>query len=105
MAFAYIWEYRVDLAHERAFVDAYGENGDWVRLFARAPGYIGTQLLRDAGDPTRFVTIDRWRSREDRDSYRLSVATEFDELDRRCETFTQDERFLGDFNQVGASGD
>lgn len=104
MAFAYIWEYRVDRAHENAFLAAYDENGDWVRLFSRAPGYLGTWLLRDAADESRFVTIDHWRSREDRDSFRKAFASEFAALDQGCEELTQEERFLGDFNQVGATG-
>lgn len=43
-----------------AFLDAYGADGDWAKLFRRGAGYVGTQLYRDIGTPDRFITIDRW---------------------------------------------
>lgn len=46
----------------------------------------------------RFVTTDYWESRELRDRFREEFATKFDELDRFCESFTTEERFLGDFD-------
>ena len=46
--------------HVDDFVAAYAAEGDWAQLFRQGRGYLGTELFRDTGDDTRFVTIDRW---------------------------------------------
>ena len=65
--FAYLWEYRVEADQLTEFLRLYGPDGEWVRLFREAEGFVETHLLRDAGDRGRFVTIDYWVSRAARD--------------------------------------
>jgi heme-degrading monooxygenase HmoA len=101
MSFVYIWEYRVRRGSVAAFEAAYGAEGAWVRLFRSHDGYLGTELLRDAADPTSYRTIDRWRSRADRDRCRELAAVEFEAIDRACEALTVEERHLGEFDSVG----
>lgn len=98
--YTYIWEYRVGKAHVPEFVRHYGPDGTWVALFKRAEGYVGTVLFRDRDRPDRFVTIDTWRSAAAHEAFRRAFATEFDDLDRHCETLTERERFLGSFDYV-----
>lgn len=98
--FAYIWQYEVDPQFEAEFLGAYGVNGEWVKLFSRDSAYLGTKLLRDSGCEGRYATIDWWRSKRDRDLFRERYSVEFNELDERCEKFTLDERFVGDFSEV-----
>lgn len=95
--FAYIWEYVVRAEHRSAFLDAYGRDGDWARLFVRDPAWLRTELLRDDRDPARFVTVDYWTSREARDAFRAAHDQEFSAIDQRCDAFTEHEIFLGDF--------
>ncbi len=57
-----VWQFAVEERNAEAFVAAYGPTGDWADLFRRAKGFRGTTLLRDAADPLRFVTVDRWDS-------------------------------------------
>lgn len=96
--FVYIWEYRVKPHALERFRTVYGPTGEWARLFARSPGFVRTELYRDAADPHRFVTIDVWRSVAARDQFRVAHAEEFTALDRACAALTEDERFLGDFH-------
>lgn len=56
-----VWTYEVPPDGVDRFVRAYGPDGDWARLFARADGYAGTELFRSEGSGTRFLTVDRWR--------------------------------------------
>jgi heme-degrading monooxygenase HmoA len=100
VAFVYVWEYDVRAGHECDFLAAYGPLGDWVALFRDAPGYVGTDLLRDRAKPLRFVTIDRWRDESDFRAFRLRAAAAFDAIDRRCEAYTLRERALGDFTTI-----
>lgn len=90
-----VWEFRVPAAHREEFERRYGPAGDWARLFARGEGYLGTQLLRDAADPGRYLTLDRWRSAADWEAFRAAHAADYAALDAMCEALTTDERALG----------
>jgi heme-degrading monooxygenase HmoA len=46
------------------FERAYGPHGEWAEFFRDGRGYVGTELLRDAENPGRYLVIDRWESRE-----------------------------------------
>ena len=98
--FCYLWEFIVAPGSDEAFVAAYGPDGAWVRLFRRDPAYVRTELWRDADDPGRLVTMDCWRSRVAFQAFRAREAQAFADLDAACESFTESERHLGDFETV-----
>ncbi|HEU4365429.1 MAG TPA: antibiotic biosynthesis monooxygenase family protein [Candidatus Krumholzibacteria bacterium] len=97
MTFVRIWRFRAAPGRAGAFEAAYGANGDWARLFSRAAGYLGTELLRAVYDGESYLTIDRWESQESWDRFRGEHASEYDELDRRCEKLTIEEEQVGDY--------
>lgn len=99
-AYTYIWAYRVKLDSLDAFLEHYAPDGRWVELFRRAEGYLGTELLRDRADANRYVTIDRWSSAKAFAEFRSTFASEFEQLDRHCESFTTEEREIGTFRPV-----
>jgi heme-degrading monooxygenase HmoA len=96
-AFAYVWEYRVAPGREADFEQTYGPDGAWARLFRRDPDYLGTDLLRDATRPGRYVTVDRWSSEESWRRFRGLHATDYEALDLEGATLTTEETHLGDF--------
>ena len=98
--FTYIWEYLVKDNFLSEFITAYGPEGDWVQLFRKAGGYIKTNLHQDTTNPNRFITVDFWKTRNDRDNFRKRFSDEFEKLDQRCEQFTESEKFLGDFDSI-----
>jgi heme-degrading monooxygenase HmoA len=98
--YAYLWEFQVAPERVAAFERAYGPDGDWVALFRRAPGYLRSELLRDLGEPQRFVSIDHWETRAAWEEFRTRFAAEYAELDARCEALTLHERELGCFEPV-----
>ncbi len=98
--FAYIWQYTIKPSEKVRFLEAYAPGGEWDRLFGRDLAYLKTTLIQDCDDENRYVTIDYWKSREDRDSFRDRYSGEFEELDRQCESYTEYEVFLGDFIEV-----
>src|SRR6478752_6520295 len=93
----YIWEFRVTPDRVEEFLGHYQNAGSWARLFQRAPGYIGTRLLRDLNDPLRFVTVDEWQSVAQYRLFRERFASEYEALDRTCEGLTLAETALGQF--------
>jgi heme-degrading monooxygenase HmoA len=92
-----VWSYDVKPAHIKAFERAYGPDGDWVRLFQRAPGFTGTELRREADRPAHYLTIDRWRTRADYTRFKDTFRTEYGVLDARCAPLTESEHKVGDF--------
>ena len=99
-AYTYIWAYRVKPDSLEGFLEYYRPEGRWVELFRRAEGYLGTELLRDRKQPGRYVTIDRWSSAKAFAEFRSTFASEFEQLDRHCESFTEQEREIGTFGPV-----
>jgi heme-degrading monooxygenase HmoA len=96
-AFVRAWRYRVDAEHRDEFARRYGPDGDWARLFARAEGYEGTQLLRDARDPSAWLTLDRWRDAAAWQAFLAGHAREYAALDQACDSLTIEEFDLGDY--------
>ena len=95
MSHAYVWEFVVPAEARERFERDYGPQGPWARLFRRAEGYIETILLRDRGTPGRYLTVDRWESRDAYRRFRERFTQEYDEIDRQCEALTERETPLG----------
>ena len=100
--FAYIWRYTINPDCRSEFFAAYNPSGEWAQLFSRDPAYQETVFLSDDRHENRFVTIDFWNSKADRDAFQKKYSAEFAALDDKCETFTTDEENLGDFLEIGA---
>lgn len=96
----HLWKYEVRPGAEAEFRRAYGPEGDWVRLFRRAPGHIETLLLHDAEATGRYVTVDRWESAAAYAAFRERFAAEYVTLDERCAALTTREASLGTFDDV-----
>ena len=92
-----ILEFQVRPARVDDFLRHYDRGGSWEQLFRRAPGYLGTRLLRDRKDPLRFVTIDDWVDEEHYRAFRTQFAHDYETLDNICEGLTVTETSFGDF--------
>jgi heme-degrading monooxygenase HmoA len=98
MTFVRIWAYRpaAGAEAEAGFAAAYGADGTWVELFRRDAGYLGTELLR--APDGRWLTIDRWRSREHWDAFLSRHRAEYEATDRACAALTAGEWDLGEWS-------
>ena len=99
--YCYVWEFTVVTANRAAFEAAYGDGGPWVELFRRDAAYLGTDLLCDLERPGRYLTIDRWTSRDACLAFRERWRAAFDALDAECERLTESERSLGEYETPG----
>jgi len=93
----YVWTYRVRDDRVAAFRAAYGPDGDWARFFRRHPDYLGTELYADAGDPARFMTIDRFARPDAREELVAENRADFEALDALWEEATLEEAYVGAF--------
>ena len=95
---AILWTYEVRPEAVEAFESAYGPAGGWAILFGRAEGYRGTELLRGPGNA--YLTVDRWRSRSDFDSFMADFRGDYEAMDRSTQALTLAERRLGEWEEV-----
>jgi heme-degrading monooxygenase HmoA len=98
-----LWEFVVRPEELNSFLAAYKRDGAWAKLFARAAGYLGTELLRavNTNNAPRFVTIDRWRAEDDFARFQQEFGIEYQALDTQLEGLTLSERKLGAFAREG----
>jgi heme-degrading monooxygenase HmoA len=90
-----VWEY--DAAPERVkeFEREYGSSGRWVDFFRRSEDYVSTELFRSLDSPTRFMTLDCWRTRAGYEAFRKAHADDYSRIDEQCAQLTAHERILG----------
>ncbi len=96
IALVFSYEVRDPAEFERV----YGPDGEWAEFFRSGRGYVGTELLRDAEVPGRYLVIDRWESAE---AYNAFASEHRDEYMRRADEsrfhYVQELRF-GTFENV-----
>jgi heme-degrading monooxygenase HmoA len=98
-----LWAFSVEPSKQAEFEAHYGADGSWAQLFRRASGYLGTELLRDRADATRYLTVDRWQSAEAWRAFRTRFAAEYERLDRQCEVLTTRESPVGEYEPAGGA--
>ncbi len=92
-----LWEYRVPAAKRAEFERHYNSDGTWVEFFRRDSAYRGTVLLRDAENPARYVTVDRWDDVESYQRFLQEFAADYAAIDRQMEALTESEQCIGTF--------
>lgn len=97
MAHVILWRFRVAPDHRAAFEAAYGADGDWARLFARGPGFLGTELLRAPDETDEYITIDRWDNAASHAAFLDMFGDAYRALDARMEGLTLAEERIGAF--------
>ena len=93
-----LWRFDVPAESEARFVAAYKSDGDWARLFATAPGFIRTELWREA-DGT-YLTADHWESAAAFESFQAGSGDAYRQLDAELEGIAGIETFLGAFDLI-----
>jgi heme-degrading monooxygenase HmoA len=95
--FLAVWRFRVRPEKNETFERIYGPDGEWATLFRTAEGYQGTKLMRSAVDPQLYLTFDFWKSEADYKRFRTAHLQQYQEIDARCESLTEDEVEIGSF--------
>jgi hypothetical protein len=95
--FVILWQFDILEDKIAGFEAAYGPAGSWATLFARSPEYLGTEFLKDAYVPGRYVTIDRWRNEEAFRTFRAQHDPDYEALDRASDSLTAAETRIGAF--------
>ena len=95
-----IWKFRPPPEREAEFALAYGADGVWAVLFAKAPGYLGTTLHRPGEPGGWWLTIDRWNSAADFDTFTAAYGDDYRALDAELEGVAGQEQFVGAFDDA-----
>lgn len=89
------YRYRVHASQAPAFEHAYGPSGPWAMLFAGKAGFRRTRLFRHRTEPTIYITIDTWESKDVYDRFRADHADEYARLDAHFRMLRLEEHLLG----------
>ena len=100
MAHHRIWMFRPPAGSEEEFEAAYSSGGAWAQLFVKAPGFLGTTLLRLAGAGGWWLTIDRWESAADFEAFTETFGAQYRALDAELEGVSGEEEFVGAFDDA-----
>lgn len=100
MSYATVWEFLVPEDQRAAFETAYGPDGPWARLFARAPGFLEVRLLRSREHAGRYLTMDRWQTAAAFENFKKRFAREYHELDSALEGLASSEVPVGSFDEI-----
>ena len=95
-----IWEYQVKEECVAQFEKIYGGNGAWAELFGRSSNYLGTELLRHTSQPLHYITMDRWSSATDFDSFLSKWKKEYEALVTSCEDLIERETLVGKWGSI-----
>lgn len=95
--FVILWQFDIAEGSIAAFEEAYGSAGSWSQLFSRSTAYHGTELLKDAYVPGRYVTVDRWDSEDAFRAFRAQYDADYEAVDRSCDAITSSETRIGAF--------
>lgn len=90
-----VWEFDAKPERVADFEKIYAADGRWAAFFKQSPEYLGTELYKNVGTPTRFVAVDSWRSRTSYESFRKAKAADYAKLDEWCRVLLEHERMLG----------
>jgi len=93
--FVVIWEYDIVESKRSEFERIYASTGEWAGLFGKSKAYLGTELLRNEVNKQRYITIDRWASREAYEDFLNKRKKEYEALDDKCEELTIRETLIG----------
>lgn len=95
-----VWEFHVRPERQHEFEFHYDSSGIWAGLFRKSVEYQDTILLRDSTQNGRYLTIDRWTSEKAFRQFKEEFATEYAEIDAKCEALTESERLVGIFQRI-----
>ena len=95
-----IWEYQVKADRVAEFEEAYAADGAWSQFFQRHSSYLGTELLRDPAAPQRYITIDRWDSANQYESFLSQWETEYAALEAQFGGLKETEILAGKWESI-----
>src|SRR4029077_20858539 len=93
--FVIVWEFHIRAAKRRTFEGAYGRGGEWAKLFRAGKGFLGTELIRDAEDPNRYLTLDFWKSQKHYERFKSQNRKKYEVIDESYEALTIRESEIG----------
>ncbi len=99
-----VWEFHVKRGQEQVFEQVYGPDGTWAQFFRGGDGYLGTELVHDLKESSRYITLDFWTSRLAYERFREQYLAEYRAIDEQSAELTEAELQVGEFERVGGGG-
>jgi heme-degrading monooxygenase HmoA len=95
-----VWRYQVAPNEVATFEQTYGPHGTWAKLFARANGFVATELWKLRCAPHTYIVLDRWSNEQDYWLFRQKFHAPYSELDSQCQGLTEYETLIGQVDVI-----
>lgn len=95
--FVVIWKFVPKTGLEKEFEKIYGQHGLWTELFKKVSDYIDTTLLKEIDSESVYLVVDRWKSKESYDSFKLRFFEEYHSTDQKCRRLVINEELVGEY--------
>ena len=95
-----VWEYEIKEEARGFFELAFGPGGAWSNLFASAPGYRGTTLLRGTENVGHYLCLDLWDTLPQQKQWLAEHPSELAKLEADFVRWTLSRRELGVFTAL-----
>lgn len=102
--FFIIWKFVPKTGFEKEFENIYGPQGLWTELFKKVNDYLDTSLLKEIDSENVYLVLDRWKSKESYDSFKLRFFEEYHSIDQKCKKLMASEKLVGEFENRPKAG-
>jgi heme-degrading monooxygenase HmoA len=95
-----LWEFAVKPEKVDEFESRYGSSGTWSDLFQKGEGFMSTELLKDNSTANRYVTVDRWVTKDAHEDFLIEFDSEYADLKKDSAGLTDKEIHVGSFERM-----
>ena len=89
-----LWKYHVHPDKQKEFERAYSSEGVWAALFQKSPAYLGTDFFQDEVNFLLYFTIDKWKSKQEYETFLQTWREDYETIDKQCEGLTVEESLV-----------
>ena len=99
-----VWEFIVKDGAQGKFELVFGPGGAWGNLYAPCLGFRGTTVMRDTGDPRRYLAVEVWDTEVQRDASHVGNKTQAAVLETTLDQLTVSRTEIGTFSVLAQAG-
>lgn len=93
-------EFHVKEEHIPAFETEFGSAGTRSETLQKGEGFMSTELMKDGANKRRFITIDRWISKDAYEDFQIEFENESAEVAKLGENMLEKQQLIGAFERA-----
>lgn len=99
-----VWEFSISADNKGQLELVFGPGGAWSKVYAAAPGFRGTTVMRDIGQAARYLVVSVWDSEAAHEAANEANAPAYASLVETLKQLTVSQVEVGVFTVIGQAG-